>query len=76
LPKNGQLGEQVARDDVLTGIGPVLTLLLTVERWNSREESFTGKKKGKKEERERKGKKGRLLQKVGNNRTVVITYMC
>jgi len=33
LPKNGQDGEQVDRDEVLTGIGPVLTFVLTRERW-------------------------------------------
>ena len=44
----------MAREDVLTAIGPVLTLELTVERWNVRSESFTDGKE------ERKGRKERL----------------
>jgi hypothetical protein len=39
---------------VLTAIGPVLALELTVERWNVRSESFTGGKEGKKGRKERR----------------------
>jgi hypothetical protein len=55
LPKKGQVGEHVAREEVETAIGPVLTLELTVERWNVRSESFTG---GKERKEGKKGGKG------------------
>jgi hypothetical protein len=58
LPRKGQEGEHVAREDVETAIGPVLALPETGERWNSREESFMVRKK----ERERKERKERIKQ--------------
>jgi hypothetical protein len=53
LLKKGQEGEQVAREEVLTAMGPVLALPETGERWNNREESFMGRKEGKERKKER-----------------------
>jgi hypothetical protein len=58
LPRKGQEGLQVAREDVLTAIGPVLALPDTGERWNVRSESFMGRK----EEKERKKERERIKQ--------------
>jgi hypothetical protein len=48
-------------------MGPVLALLLTVERWKVRSESFIGRK----EER----KKGRKEERIKNQESIIITNM-